>query len=413
MEYLTERMRSRCHHRSHAIPPCASERPRHRRRHRPSRNPDGSTDRSEESRTSRPRLTNRSPPISTVRSEGSRDADLRAVRDCRGPKRATRTRPLLAPTPSGPKPFERWSSRRARSSRLPRMARDGHTVHAGHRHEGFPSHDGWFGAEAPRQPPRSGSGPCALSAPARHVDTSPATAEPPAPLATTAQTRCCHRIHPTAVRRTSGCPLCCHRRRRQLRSAAPASLPPQYAAFDPRPKPRTARVAPRLHARARPDTQAGAPQQTIASAHSARCPEPTVPTSPPTRSAPRVRASSPVPNRIAKRSGLHQVGANPNPAVARREPKPAPPIGNEAAKKLGRPSDIPVRCHHRSTASFPWELHSSGTCRPGEPFRRAPEPHTSRSWKQCHVKTASVLPPSQPPRGTCGAEDPQIQRHFA
>lgn len=105
--------------------------------------------------------------------------------------------------------------------------------------------------------------------------------------------------------------------------------------------------------------------------------------------------------------------SEPQPGVARREPKPAPPVGNEAAKKLGRPSDIPVRCHHRATAWLPRELHSSGTCRPGEPFRRAPEPHTSRSWKQCHVKTASVSPPSQPPRGTCGAEDPQIQRHFA
>jgi hypothetical protein len=181
MEYLTERMRSRCHHRSRAMQPCASERPRHRRRHRPSRNPDGSADRSEESRTSRPRPTSRSPPISTVRSEGSRDVDLRAVRDCRGPKRATRASPPLAPTPSGPKPFERRSSRRARSSRLPRMARDGHTVHAGHRHEGFPSRDGQLGAEAPRQPPRSGSGPRALSTPARHVDTSPAAAVPSAP----------------------------------------------------------------------------------------------------------------------------------------------------------------------------------------------------------------------------------------
>lgn len=142
MEDLTQRMCSRCHHRSHAISPCASERPRHRRRHLPSRNPEGSTDRFEETRTSRPRPTNRSPPISTVQLERSRDADLRAVRDNRRPKRATRTHPLLAPATSGPKPFDHRCSHRARSSRLPRMAHDGHTVHADHRHEGSRHDDG-------------------------------------------------------------------------------------------------------------------------------------------------------------------------------------------------------------------------------------------------------------------------------
>jgi hypothetical protein len=335
-------MRSRCRHRSRAIPPCASERPRHCRRHRPSRNPGGSTDRSEESRTSQPRPTNRSPPMSwcpvrgVPRRRPSRRARLPwteahnpnppdARADALGAE-ALRTSKL---TPSTLKPFAPYGPRRPHRARRPSS-------------RGFPSRDGRFGAEAPRQPPRSGSGPRALSQPARHVDTSPATAEPSAPLATTGRTRCCHQIHPTVVRRTSGCPLCRHRRRRQLRSVAPASLPPQHAAFESRPKPRPSHIAPRLRARARSDTQAGAPQQTIASAHCVRCPEPIVPTSPPTRSAPRVRASSPVPNRIAKRSGLHQAGANPNPAVARREPKPAPPVGNEAAKKLGRPSDILV-----------------------------------------------------------------------
>jgi len=236
MENLTERMRSRCRHRLRAIPPCASERPRRRRCHRPSRNPDGSTDRSEESRTSRPRPADRSPPISTVRSEGSRDADLRAVRDFRGPKRATRTDPLLAPTPSRPKPFERRSSRRARSSRLPRVAHDGHTVHAGHRHEG--SRHVTAGLEPKLRDNRRARG--VAHAPGRHPrDTStrhprlpnrrPRSPRPNKPDVSTGSTR------PRSKTWTSGCPLCRHRRRRQLRSAAPASLPSQHAAFESRP----------------------------------------------------------------------------------------------------------------------------------------------------------------------------------
>lgn len=212
---------------------------------------------------------------------------------------------------------------------------------------------------------------------------------------------------------TSGCPLCCHRRRRQLRSAAPANLPPRYATLDPRPKPRTSRVAPRWRARTRPDTQAGAPQQTITSAHSARCPEPTVPTSPPTRSAPRVRASSPIPNRIARRSDLHRPERTPTGGGPTRAETRASHWKTKPPSCPRRPSDVPVRCCHRATAWLQRKLHSSGTCRPGEPVRRAPEPHTSQSRKQCQAETAAVLPPSQPPRDTCRAEDPQIRRHVA
>lgn len=193
--------------------------------------------------------------------------------------------------------------------------------------------DGWLGAEAPRHPPRSESGQRAPPTLAQHVDTSPAAAVPPASLAATTQTRCCHRIHTNAVRKTSGCLLCCHRRRRQLRSSAPASLPPQHSAFESRPKPRSSRIALQLRARARPDTQAGAPQQTITSAHFARCPEPTVPTSPPTRPAPRVRASSPVPNRDRQAIRSPPRRSELQPGSGRREPKPAPPFGNEAVRK--------------------------------------------------------------------------------
>ena len=139
-----------------------------------------------ETRTSRPRPTNRSPLVSTVQLERSRDADLRAVRDNCRPKRATRAHPLFAPATSGPKPFDHRCSRRARSRRLPRMAHRQATpctptiVTRGSRHS-----DGWRGAEAPRHPPRSGSGQRALSASAQPVDPSPAAAEPPAPLAPT------------------------------------------------------------------------------------------------------------------------------------------------------------------------------------------------------------------------------------
>ena len=111
------------------------------------------------------------------------------------------------------------------------------------------------------------------------------------------------------------------------------------------------------------------------------------------------------------------VSTAPERTPARQWPdasrNPRLPLETKPQRSPKRPPDILVRCRHRATAWLQQKLHSSGTCRPGEPFRRAPELHTSRSWKQCHAETAAVLPPSQPPRGTCGAEDPQIQRHVA
>jgi hypothetical protein len=183
-------------------------------------------------------------------------------------------------------------------------------------------------------------------APCRHPrDTS--TRHPPLPyrrppLATTTPTRCLHRIDPIEVEYVD------QRLPPVLPQTAPTAakrraVEPATAARRGRPAAEATNLSlcTTIAARARPDTQAGAPQQTITSAHSARCPEPIVPTSPPTRSAPRVRASSPVPNRIARRSGLHRAGANPSSAVARREPKPAPPVGNEAAKRLDTTSRHP------------------------------------------------------------------------
>lgn len=45
-----------------------------------------------------------------------------------------------------------------------------------------------------------------------------------------------------------------------------------------------------------------------------------------------------------------------------------------------------MRCHHRAATWLQRKLHSAGTCRAGEPVRRAPVPHVSQSWKDARRK---------------------------
>jgi hypothetical protein len=74
--------------------------------------------------------------------------------------------------------------------------------------------------------------------------------------------------------------------------------------------------------------------------------EPTAPTSPPARSAPRNHASSQFRTRSQLVRSL-RAGASPDPVVAPREPKSAKTIGNEAAEKPG------IRCPASSDAVLP------------------------------------------------------------
>lgn len=103
---------------------------------------------------------------------------------------------------------------------------------------------------------------------------------------------------------------------------------------------------------------------------------------------------------IARRSDLHRVGANSNPAVADASRNPRLPSETEAAKSLETTPDILVRCHHRAATWLQRKLHSAGTCRAGEPVRRAPVPHVSQSWKDarqrphrcCHRRSRREAP---------------------
>jgi hypothetical protein len=116
--------------------------------------------------------------------------------------------------------------------------------------------------------------------------------------------------------------------------------------------------------------------------------EPTAPTSPPARSAPRNHASSQFRTKSQLVRSL-RAGASPDPVVAPREPKSAKPLETKPQRSPGSDARHPqMQCCHRAAHGFHEDLEckrrSHRRCEPEGP--RSPRPHREREPYTSHTR---------------------------
>jgi hypothetical protein len=160
------------------------------------------------------------------------------------------------------------------------------------------------------------------------------------------------------------------------------------------------------------NSSTGAPRHVVSPSPLIRSSEPPGSTSPPTRPAPRIRASSPFPNHAASWFRSRRVGASSNPVAADTSRSPRSP---SKPSHVRNPRPVPGHPHH-GVATV--KLHD--ICRnpgpvvhcAGEPLQRAARPRERRSARSCLAKTRRCCHRRDPP----DAEDPRTpgdQHHLA
>lgn len=220
--------------------------------------------------------------------------------------------------------------------------------------------------------------------------------------------RCCHRIPATGFRRTDGCPLCCHRRRRPRYSAAPASLPARWSAVRARPKPRSSCMHPasvREPDRTHPPALLGTSSRQAHLIRILRTGRADVAADANSSSDPRFVAVTEPRCRLVRvpphRSEL-QCGGGRHEHKCSRSPSKRSHKRMRPMSGVRTPSS---RCCHRAAAQRgedpELEVH-----RAGEPEQRATRPYERRSTRSCPTRTRRCRH-HPAPAGRRGSEDPR------
>lgn len=318
----------------------------------------------------------------TRRQTGGRRHRIGTRRD------TTRTHPSLARAAAEPKPVDHPRSLRARSSRS--LRRGSRTVHVGTVAGSPAAAPERLGAEAPRPPSTTlGGDGSNRPLPARPVATSRHHRRPPAPR---------RRPQPSDV--PTGRPRPGRKTRRlppvspqvtpttaSLRTSEPtrAALRPEHdRSRDPSPAPRE-RV--QVTDRTSPSVPLGTSSRQPISADPA---EPTAPTSPPARSAPRNHASSRFPNHARQLARSLRAGASPDPVVVPANRSPQNPSETKPQRSPGSDARHPRRGvatarRHGVDEDLECKRRSHRRCRPEGP--RSPRPQRERELNTSHPRS--------------------------
>jgi hypothetical protein len=174
--------------------------------------------------------------------------------------------------------------------------------------------------------------------------------------------------------------------------AAPPSLPARWSALGARPKPRSSCMHPASVRELTGHIRRRSSARRLVKPISSESSEPTVPTLPPTRTAPRIHASSPSPNHAVDWFWSRRIGASSDPKVAHtnnkcsRSPSKRSHSKETLCPEPGHPRrGVATTQLHNVRKGPGLEVH-----RAGEPEQRATRPYERCSTRSCPARRDDV-----------------------